>query len=769
MNVKTLSAMALCAAALTTTAKTKLIIDSDVGSSTDDLFAFELAAKYHKDGLVDFAAVMIDRPGADNLAFTKAYLHYHGLDDVAIGTVDGTTEGQLIFVPYSKLVHSTLEVPPTRGGRVEEAVRLYRRILAGAEDASVDVCAIGFFVNLMKLLDSPGDEFSPLVGSQLVSRKVRCLRIMAGSFDGSLEHPEYNVWGDVKSAARIFSSWPTPIVATPYETGVKIYYPHREVLADFPSTHPLAKVYATWDPDGPRSKSQLMWDPMTVLGIVDEACKLGFFSDSARGTVTVDAKGFTSFAENERGNTVLQRITVEQSLAVRAYMRALGGLDAKPSTLETSPVRVVGVCAVPAADGDEFVTLANVSPLPVSLGGARIVCSQPEESVAVSFTVPVGTLLAAKGEITFRRRDCWPTSSIPDKAVNVLVYAPGGDVIAESFVDSRWFGGAANGTGGSFRAQSPDALLVDRSQWKVVGRTKKIVVLDCDPGTDDASAMFALSCEGLFPDVCIATYGNMPQPTVARNLLLLTAYLGESPAIYNGATTPSNGKLPSCGDFHGADGFGGNAAELMRRYPLDEARRAQVKPFEEIAARILAVDEVTYIAVGPLATLANLLAREPRVKDHIKHAYIMGGGLNSFNMPHKTEYNFFGDPVAVKQVLSSGLDITLFPLDLTHKDALLTAEQIDTLAATGLYPEVINFFRCNMASNVKTGQSKQAAVLHDVLPCLYSIHPELFGVRDVRLTVDEWGHIEENPTGLPVKIATDLAPGAFFGLFRSAF
>ncbi len=76
-------------------AKPLVILDTDMGSSTDDPFALELAVRLHKAGIAKLAAVIIDRPGADNVTFTDAYLHHHGLDDVPIGTIEGKTEGQL--------------------------------------------------------------------------------------------------------------------------------------------------------------------------------------------------------------------------------------------------------------------------------------------------------------------------------------------------------------------------------------------------------------------------------------------------------------------------------------------------------------------------------------------------------------------------------------------------------------------------------------------------------------------------------------------------
>ena len=442
--------------------KPLVILDTDMGSSTDDPFALELAVRLHKAGVAELAAVMIDRPGADNVAFTDAYLHHHGLDAVPIGTIEGKTEGQLIFVPYSSLVHSnTLTRATKRTGAVKDAVQLYLDVLKAAPDKSVELCAVGFFTNLMRLLDTPG-------GADLVARKVKTLRIMAGSFDGALAHPEYNVWGDIPSARRIFASWPTPIVCTPYEVGVRIYYPAAQVRQDFPAVHPMAKIYACWDPDGPRSKSQLMWDPMTVLGVSDERLGTGFFSKSLEGEVEVDAKGFTTFIPKAGGKTVIQQISLANTMAIRRYLRTLGGGEPKGLPGETLPVRILSVSTVPAGNPEgEFITLTNLSStVAVDLSGYRVVASQPEEGVAVEVRLPAGTKLAPNGSLRLDRADHWSKASIPDHAVNVLVYGADGDVVAEAYVDSRWWKGACKGTGAHFEAISTSPLVLNMDQWR---------------------------------------------------------------------------------------------------------------------------------------------------------------------------------------------------------------------------------------------------------------------------------------------------------------
>ena len=453
----------------------QVIIDADVGSSTDDLFAIEVAADLHRRGEIRLAAVMVDRPGAANVAFTDCYLHYHGLDDVPIGTIADPVGSQRIFVPYAGLASETnaagrplLPRAANRAGVVMDAVPLYRDILAKAADASVDICAIGFFTHLMRLLDTPPDALSPLTGTELVARKVRTLRIMAGSFDGALEHPEYNVWGDIPSARRIFSTWPTRIVCTPYEVGVRVYYPHNEVRADFPEGHPIALTHRFWNPDGTHSKAQLMWDPMTVLGLADEMKGLGFFGRTLRGDVRVDEKGFTAFHAHPSGRTVIQTITLEKALVVRRRLRELGGNRGRDPVSMRASLRVAAVSSVPKeGDDGEFLVLTNVSAsATLDLSGVRVACSQPEREIAVDLTLPAGTVVPPCGFLRLGRKENWPDRSLPDKALNIVLYGANGDVLCEAFVDARWWNGACRGTGRYFVAHDTGPLQLEAAQWR---------------------------------------------------------------------------------------------------------------------------------------------------------------------------------------------------------------------------------------------------------------------------------------------------------------
>ena len=182
----------------------------------------------------------------------------------------------------------------------------------------------------------------------------------------------------------------------------------------------------------------------------------------------MDEKGFTTFLPKVDGKSVIQQISLANTMAVRRYLRTLGGGEPKELPGETLPVRIQSVSTVPAGNpGGEFITLTNISAtVAVDLSGFRVVASQPEEGVAVDVRLPVGTKLAPNGAFRLDRADWWSKAAIPDHAVNVLVYGADGDVLAEAYVDSRWWKGACNGTGSHFEAVSTSPLVLNMDQWR---------------------------------------------------------------------------------------------------------------------------------------------------------------------------------------------------------------------------------------------------------------------------------------------------------------
>src|SRR5262249_20634416 len=136
------------------------------------------------------------------------------------------------------------------GAKAPDAVALLRQTLAAQRDSSVVLIQVGYSTNLARLLDSPADAASPLKGRDLIRRKVRLLSVMAGNF-GEIQAEgktlakgtaEFNLMVDVPAAQALFTSWPTPIVASGFEIGLAMRFPGQSIAHDFGyvAHHPIA-------------------------------------------------------------------------------------------------------------------------------------------------------------------------------------------------------------------------------------------------------------------------------------------------------------------------------------------------------------------------------------------------------------------------------------------------------------------------------------------------------------------------------------------------
>ena len=165
-----------------------LILDTDAGNCTDDLFALHALFSYRKQGACQVLGVMGGMQNALAKRFMDCLMHYYGADDIPLGLVEGEAD-YFDITPYRELVDSLR----TDGRPLFEptgiplssrlpAWKLYRKLLSEAADTSVTVVCVGQFTNLGKLLISEADEYSTLSGYELVKQKVKALHAMGGCF-----------------------------------------------------------------------------------------------------------------------------------------------------------------------------------------------------------------------------------------------------------------------------------------------------------------------------------------------------------------------------------------------------------------------------------------------------------------------------------------------------------------------------------------------------------------------------------------------------------
>ena len=297
------------AAAQAHTGMPLIILDTDIGSSTDDLFTLEMLYYYQQQGRCKLLGVVVDREGEDCAACADVMNTYFNNGDVPVGLVRDGIKNPTVWIDYKALpTYTKADGTPMFARSIgdystlPDGWQLYRRLLAAQPDHSVSICSTGFTACLAQLLESVGDAYSPLSGVELVRRKVKCLYIQGGSFGQSPE-PDYNVLQGMGFAKTFFRLWPSDvdIIFAPMETGNGIEYLPEQVISDISWTddHPIKQVYMTRN----CNTGQMMWDPLIVINAVEGD---SLFTLTERGTVVLNDDGTVIFTPSATGNSCFQ-------------------------------------------------------------------------------------------------------------------------------------------------------------------------------------------------------------------------------------------------------------------------------------------------------------------------------------------------------------------------------------------------------------------------------------------------------------------------------
>ena len=195
------------------------------------------------------------------------------------------------------------------------------------------------------------------------------------------------------------------------------------------------------------------------------------------------------------------------------------------------------------------------------------------------------------------------------------------------------------------------------------------IILDTDPGIDDAVAMLVL--RRLCPErirLIVASYGNVALSHTVNNALTMRSLLNWDVPILRGAAHPASSQAVDASHIHGADGLGG----LGLSFPAGTALEGDF--LQLLFDKIRSLGTVDYLTIGPLTNLALLLKRFPEVKNHIERVVTMGGGISMGNVTPYAEFNIYCDPQSAGFVLREVPDLSLVPLDTTTQVAFSLAQ-----------------------------------------------------------------------------------------------
>jgi purine nucleosidase len=297
------------------------------------------------------------------------------------------------------------------------------------------------------------------------------------------------------------------------------------------------------------------------------------------------------------------------------------------------------------------------------------------------------------------------------------------------------------------------------------------IIIDCDPGVDDAIALLLAFASPELDILAITTVaGNVPLDQTQRNARRVCELGGRADIpVYAGCPRPLMQPLATAAEVHGQDGLAGLdlPAPLM---PL-QAQHGVDALIERIQS---ASAPVTIATLGPLTNLAVALIKAPHLKDRIAQVVAMGGAITHGNITPSAEFNLYVDPHAAHIVVTAGLNLTLIGLDVTHT-AIATPDRLAALRAVGA---PIGAAVATLLDRYSQHDMEQygfaGAPLHDPCVIAYLLRPDLFKARTMavqietsspaamgRTIVDWWGTSGQRAN---VNVVYEIDGAGFYGL-----
>lgn len=289
--------------------------------------------------------------------------------------------------------------------------------------------------------------------------------------------------------------------------------------------------------------------------------------------------------------------------------------------------------------------------------------------------------------------------------------------------------------------------------------TRKIII-DTDPGQDDAVAiLLALASPELEVLGITTVAGNVPLALTTRNAQLIVGLSGQTVPIVAGRDRPLNRQLVTAEYVHGQTGLDG----IDLGEPHVPVTPGDGVDFIIDTLRREPAGTVTLVPIGPLTNIAAAFERAPDIIPRVQQVVLMGGAYFEVgNVTPTAEFNIYVDPEAAAQVLNSGVDVVMMPLDVTHK-ALTSADWIAGLRALGTRAgEAVASWTDFFERYDREKYGAEGAPLHDPCTIAYLIRPELFSGRRINVEIETEGRYTTGMTVADWWGVTGREPNALF-------
>ena len=283
------------------------------------------------------------------------------------------------------------------------------------------------------------------------------------------------------------------------------------------------------------------------------------------------------------------------------------------------------------------------------------------------------------------------------------------------------------------------------------------IVIDCDPGHDDAIAILLALASPEVELVGVTTVaGNQTLAKTTANALRVLELVGADVPVAAGAERPLVRVLDVAESAHGETGLDGPVLATPRGAPLE--RHAVDFLAEVIRAH---AGRLTLVAVGPLTNVALLLAVHPDARP--ARVVAMGGAIAEGNVTPAAEFNVWAGPEAAQRVFASGLDVTMIGLDGTLRAPMRRdhAERLRESGRVGRFAAELWDFSSRFQ---READGADEAPVHDALAVAHVVRPELVETRHVNVEVDCESTLCRGRTVVDVRSRTGRAANAHVGV-----
>jgi pyrimidine-specific ribonucleoside hydrolase len=286
------------------------------------------------------------------------------------------------------------------------------------------------------------------------------------------------------------------------------------------------------------------------------------------------------------------------------------------------------------------------------------------------------------------------------------------------------------------------------------------VILDCDPGHDDALAIMLAVADPAIDLLAVTTVaGNVTLENTTVNALRVLDMVGRPDIpVAAGADRPRVRELSTAASMHGDGGLAGPL-------PVAPSRPPSSLTAVELIAQVLteASEPVTLVVTGPQTNAAAALESLPHLRDRIARIVFMGGAVDLGNWTPAAEFNIWVDPEAADVVLRSGLDLTMIGLEVTHQ-AWLADEHADALRGRGDCGQFVAELLDHFVGFHQERFGWEGAPIHDAVTIAHLIDPTLVTTVFANVQVDLESELCVGRTVVDRWRVTDRTPNCHVGL-----